>query len=82
MTSDIRQNIENLEKDVLRLEDNIAEFPSSRYGEGIKKVTIKSNLKYLTILANGTSIDKNEDREIMDFLRIHYNYLKKLSVTA
>jgi hypothetical protein len=39
-------------------------------------------LKYLSILANGAPIDKNEDRKIMDFLRIHYDYMKKLSIPA
>ena len=78
MASGIRLDIENLEKDVLKLEDNIVEFSRLRYDEGIKKAIyqIRSNLKYLSILANGAPIDKNEDREIMDFLRIHYSYLK------
>ena len=43
---------------------------------------LESNLKYLSILANGASIDKNEDRKIMDFLRIHYENLQKLSLPA
>ena len=82
MTSDVRQDIENLEKDVLRLEDNITEFSRLKYDEGVKKAIyqIQSNLKYLSILANGAPLEKNEDRRIMDFLRIHYGYLQKLSV--
>ena len=82
MTSDVSLNIENLKKDVLRLEDNITEFSRLQYDEGIKRsiYQIQSDLKYLSILANGSPFDKNEDRKIMDFLRIHYNYLKNLSV--
>lgn len=84
MTSDISLKLENLRKDILRLEDNIAEFSRLQYNEGIKRsiYQIQSNLKYLSILANGSPLDKNEDRKIMDFLRIHYNYLKNLPVSV
>ena len=84
VNSDTHQEIKNLEKDILRIEDNIIEFLRLKYDEGVKKSihNLESDLKYLSILANGTPIDKNEDRRIMDFLRIHYNYLQKLSVPA
>ena len=42
---------------------------------------LESNLKYLSIIANGAPINR-KDRKIMDFLRIHYNYLQKLSIPA
>ena len=79
-----RQEIRNLEKEILHIEDNIVEFLRLNYDEGIKKALkqLESNLKYLSILANGAPIDKNEDRKIMDFLRIHYENLQKLSVPA
>ncbi|MCV0367358.1 MAG: hypothetical protein K5798_08890 [Nitrosopumilus sp.] len=82
--SDIREEIKNLEDNILRLEDNIAEFLSMKYDEGVKKSlhSLESDLKYLSILANGAPIDKNEDRKIMDFLRTHYARLQKLSVPA
>ena len=84
MTTDLSQNIENLKKDILRLEDNIEEFSRLRYNEGIKRSVfqIQSNLKYLSVLANGAPIDKNEDRKIMNFLQVHYDYLKKISIWA
>ncbi|MDH3657144.1 MAG: hypothetical protein OEM77_03310 [Nitrosopumilus sp.] len=84
MQSNIRQNINDLENDILRIEDNLLEFLRLNYDEGIKKSLhkLESNLKYLSILANGAPIEKNEDRKIMEFLRIHYNYLQKLSVPA
>ena len=77
-----QQEIRNLEKAILKIEDNISEFIRLDYPEGIKKSRrqLESNLKYLSVLANGAPIDKNEDRELMDFLRIHYDYLQKLSV--
>lgn len=84
MQDNIHQEIKNLECDVLRIEDNIIEFLRLKYDEGVKKSLhqLESDLKYLSILANGAPIDKNEDRKIMDFLRTHYNYLQKLSVPA
>ena len=77
------QEIKNLEKEILKIEDNISEFHRLNYSEGIKKSLkqLESNLKYLSILGNGAPVDKNEDRELMDFLRIHYDYLQKMSFT-
>ena len=84
MESHIRQDIKDLEHDILQLEDNIIEFLRLNYDEGVKKSLrqLESDLKYLSILANGAPIEKNEDRRIMDFLRTHYTYLQKLSVPA
>jgi len=84
MQTDIYLEIKNLEEDILQTEDKIIEFLGKNYDEGIKRSLhqLESNLKYLSILANGAPIDKNEDRKIMDFLRTHYNYFQKLSVPA
>ncbi len=84
MQASIRQDIKDLEHDILQLEDNIIEFLRLHYDKGVKKSLhqLESDLKYLSILANGAPIQKNEDRKIMEFLRIHYNYLQKLSVPA
>ena len=82
MQTNIHQEIKNLEDDVLQTENAIVEFLGMNYDEGIKRSLrqLESNLRYLSILANGAPINKNEDRRIMDFLRIHYNHLQKLSV--
>ena len=84
MQKEIRKDIKNLENDILRIEDTMIEFLRLSYDEGIKNCIrqLESDLKYLSILANGAPIDKNEDRKIMDFLRTHYDYLQKLSVPA
>jgi hypothetical protein len=73
-----------LEDDILHIEDILLEFLSLKHEDGIKTSLhqLESNLKYLSILANGVPINKKEDRKIMDFLRIHYDYLQKLSVPA
>ena len=80
----IYSDILNLEKDILHIEETLVEFLNLKYEKGIKKSLhqLESNLRYLSILANGAPINKNEDRKIMDFLRIHYDYLQKLSEPA
>lgn len=84
MKYDLTEKIKNLENDILRLEENIEEFSRLNYYEGIKKTIpqIQSNLKYLSVLVNGASIDKEEDKRIMYFLSSHYSYLKKLSTLS
>jgi len=84
MQDNIHQEIKNLENNILQTEDKIIEFLSLNNDEGIKRSLheLESDLKYLSIVANGAPIDKNEDRKIMDFLRTHYTYMRKLSVPA
>ncbi len=84
MPSDIRQDIKNLENDILQTVENIVEFLGVNYDEGVKKSLhqLESNLKYLSIIANGAPLEKKEDIKIMNFLRTHYNYMRKLSVPA
>jgi hypothetical protein len=78
----VHDDIENLEKEILQTEDKIIEYLRVGYEGGIKTSLhrLDSDLKYLSILANGAPLDKTEDRKIMDFLRIHYDYIQKLSV--
>ena len=84
MQNDIRQDITNLENDILQIEDSIIEFLRSNHDKELKKALheLKSDLKHLSILANGTPFDKTETRKNMDFLRTHYNYLQELSLPA
>ena len=82
MIYDVRQNIKNLEKDILKIEYQIEEFLKFDYEKGLK-ISIRqleSNLKYLSVIANGAPLDKNEDRDVMDFLRVHYANFQKLSI--
>ena len=84
MYDDLHQKITNLEKNILQIEGNMVEFERLKYEDGIKKSIqqLESDLKYLSILANGAPIDKKEDKRIMDFLRIHYDNLQKFSIPA
>ncbi len=82
MKKNVQEDIKSLESEILETEDKIVEYLRVGYEGGIKKSLhlLDINLKYLSILANGAPIDKTEDRKIMDFLRIHYDYMQKLSV--
>ena len=78
----VHDDIVNLEKQILQTEDKLLDYLRSGYVGGIKKSlhSLDSDLKYLSIIANGAPIDKNEDRKIMDFLRVHYENMRNLSL--
>lgn len=77
-----RQKIAELQKDIISTEEKIAECIKLEYREGAKKSMrqLESDLKYLSILANGAPVDRDEDRKVMDFLRIHYDRLRDYSL--
>lgn len=82
LQADIRHDIKNLEEEIIHLEEDIIELLRLHNAQKIKKSIheLKSDLKHLSIIANGAPLDKSEDRKVMDFLRTHYNNLQKLSV--
>ena len=79
----MRQDIKTLQVEIINYESRFIEFTNAREYELAKKCLskIESDLKYLSIIANGAPIDKNEDRKIMDFLRIHYESMRDLSLS-
>jgi hypothetical protein len=84
MQNDIRHDIKNLESDILQIEDSIIEFLRPNHDQELKKALyeLKSDLKHLSILANGAPLDKTESRKTMNFLTTHYNHLQELSIPA
>jgi len=84
MQVNIRHDIDNLESDIILIENNIVDFLRQNHEQELKKALykLKSDLKHLSIIANGAPLDKIENRKVMDFLRNHYNQLQKLSVPA
>jgi len=56
----------------------VKNYQNDRVKISIKE--LKMDLKYLSILTNTTELDKREQREIMDFLRIHYNNLQERKI--
>lgn len=75
----LSQKIENLENDILHIENKILEFSQHYQNEKVKNSLgeLRSDLKYLAVISNGEEMDKNEYRKIMNFLRVHYNYLQE-----
>ena len=84
MQNDIRHDIKNLENNILQIEDSIIEFLRPNHDQELKKALheLKSDLKHLSILANGSPLDKTESRKTMNFLTTHYNHLQELSIPA
>jgi len=84
MQDDIRNDINNLEDDILQIEQSIMDFLKPNHDQQLKKALheLRSDLKHLSILANGAPLDKTETRKTMDFLRTHYNHLQELSLPA
>lgn len=76
------QKIAEMQKNIISTEEKVAECLKLEYHEGVKKLLrqLESDLKYLSILANGTPVNRDEDRKVMDFLRIHYNRLREYSL--
>lgn len=84
MRRDVRQDIKTLQVEIINDESKIIEFLHDGKYDLVRKCLskIESDLKYLSIIANGAPIDKNEDRKIMDFLRIHYENIHNLSLSV
>jgi len=84
MQNDVRQDIRNLESEILQIEESIIDFLRLSHDQELKKALheLKSDLKHLSIIANGAPLDKTEARKTMDFLTTHYNRLQELSIPA
>ena len=83
MNKDLQQQIKSLEKEILKEELKIsnAEKKDAKFVRKSLSV-IESNLKYLSIVANGVPLDKKENMKIMEFLRIHHENMWNLSLPA
>ena len=55
-------DILNLEKEIIHIEKTLIDFLNLKHEKGIKKSLhqLESNLRYLSILANGVPINKNQ----------------------
>ena len=84
MAEDIGHQITKLEKSIVGIEEEIAEYIQTGCHDEARKAMhrLETDLKYLSVLANGAPINKEEDRRIMDFLRIHYSRLRTYSLST
>ncbi len=82
--SSIGWEIRELENSILAKEKQLSDDISNGNYNSITKnlESIKSDLKYLSILANGSPMNKKDNLKVMEFLRIHLDKLWDLSVPA
>lgn len=82
--SSIGWEIRELENSILAKETQLYTDISKRNYNSISNnlESIKSDLKYLSILANGTPMNKKDNLKVMEFLRIHLEKLWDLSIPA
>ena len=80
----LHNEIEQLKKEIQTEETKVAQALQNGDNDSVSKslATIDSNLKYLSIVVNGAPLDKSDDRNIREFLRIHYEKMCKLSLPA
>ena len=82
MQPSVVQHIHALEKDVLIIEGNLKEFSKSHNVKEIKNShnQLRLDLKNLGMFATNPCLKKDENRQIVNFLKIHYNYLQQFSI--
>ena len=84
MNIQLHEEIEKLKKEIESAEAKVSKAVQSNDDDSVSKslTAIESNLKYLSIVVNGAPLDKRDDRNIREFLRIHYENMCKLSLPA
>ena len=83
MNEDLQQQIISLENEIIKEELKISntEKKDTKFVRNSLHV-IESDLKYLSIVANGAPLEKKQNMKIMEFLRIHYENMWNLSLPA
>lgn len=84
MNFQLHEEIEKLKKEIESAEEKASKAVQSYDDDSASESlsAIESNLKYLSIVVNGAPLDKRDDRNIREFLRIHYENMCKLSLPA
>ncbi len=82
MDEDLRQEIKTLQNEIVREENKIIDYTNNDDVKSMKKstATIHSDLKYLSIIANGAPIDAKQNMKIREFLRIHFENLWRIRI--
>ena len=84
MNIQLHDEIEQLKKEIQAEETKVAQALKNGDNDSVSKslAIIDSNLKYLSIVVNGAPLDKIDDKNIREFLRVHYENMCKLSLPA
>ncbi|MCH7940547.1 MAG: hypothetical protein IH842_01040 [Thaumarchaeota archaeon] len=82
MNKDLQQEIKTLQNEIVKEENKIIDYPNNDDSKSMKKsiATIHSDLKYLSIIANGAPIDAKQNMKIREFLRIHFENLWRMRI--
>ncbi len=82
MNEDLQQEIKTLQNEIVKEENKIIDYPNNDNSKSMKKsiATIHSDLKYLSIIANGAPIDAKQNMKIIEFLRIHLENLWRMRI--
>jgi len=82
MNTDLQQEIKTLENEIVREENKIIDYTDTDDTKSMKKSleTIHSDLKYLSIIANGAPMDAKQNMKINEFLRIHFENLWRMPI--
>ena len=80
----LHEEIKNLEKDIVIQERLVNQAIMYGKPDSVKKglAKIDSDMKYLSIIANGAPIDPIEDKKIRKFLIKHFQNKRNLTVFA
>ena len=82
MNEDLQQEIKTLQNEIVKEENKIIDYQNNDDSKSMKKsiATIHSDLKYLSIIANGAPIDPKQNMKIREFLRIHLENLWRMRI--
>ena len=82
MNKDLQQEIKTLQNEIVREENKIIDYTNTDDTKSLKKSieTIHSDLKYLSIIANGAPIDAKQNMKIREFLRIQFENLRRMPI--
>jgi len=84
MDTNLHEEIKNLKQEIVNEERKVNQAIIQGKPELVKKnlAQIDSNIKYLSIIANGAPIDPKEDLAIRKFLIKHYQNKRNLTIFA
>jgi len=82
MISRISHQILNLEKEIIRDETELKSFLKSEDVKEFEKSRqrLKMDLKHLSRTINGEFLEEKENKQVINFLITHYNYLQKIPI--
>ncbi len=82
MNENLRQEIKTLQNEIVREENKIIDYTDTDDTKSLRKSieTIHSDLKYLSIIANGAPMDAKQNMKIREFLRIHFENLRRMPI--